>query len=325
MQQYVLRRLIITAPMLLVVTMLIFALLQLIPGDPLDAYAPPDEAIPAAQRVALRHALGLDQPPAIRYFYWLRDTLQGNLGVRASDFQPVSSAIGNAVGPTLVLMGSSIALAIVLGLVLGVFSASRPGSVVDVFFTLIAYLGISMPPFWVGLVGLYVFALLLHWFPAGGYSTPGQPFSIWDHLDHLILPAAILALYNLAVIMRYTRSSLLEVIGQDYIRTAYAKGLPVRVVLGRHALRNALLPIVTVIGTIIPYPARRRGVHRVGVLVARDGATLPRRRGEPRLPARHGHHADLRHGGPAGESADRPRLRGDRPPRALRIGLEDRP
>jgi len=252
MQQYVLRRLIITAPMLLVVTMLIFALLQLIPGDPLDAYAPPDEAIPAAQRVALRHALGLDQPPAIRYFYWLRDTLQGNLGVRASDFQPVSSAIGNAVGPTLVLMGSSIALAIVLGLVLGVFSASRPGSVVDIFFTLIAYLGISMPPFWVGLVGLYVFALLLHWFPAGGYATPGQPFSIWDHLDHLILPAAILALYNLAVIMRYTRSSLLEVIGQDYIRTAYAKGLPVRVVLGRHALRNALLPIVTVIGTIIP-------------------------------------------------------------------------
>ncbi len=325
MQQYVLRRLIITAPMLLVVTMLIFALLQLIPGDPLDAYAPPDEAIPAAQRVALRHALGLDQPPAIRYFYWLRDTLQGNLGVRASDFQPVSSAIGNAVGPTLVLMGSSIVLAIVMGLALGVFSASRPGSVVDVFFTLIAYLGISMPPFWVGLVGLYVFALLLHWFPAGGYATPGQPFSIWDHLDHLILPAAILALYNLAVIMRYTRSSLLEVIGQDYIRYGVRQRAP-----GPGCLRPARVAQRALADCHrdrynYSLPARRRGVHRVGVLVARDGATLPRRRGEPRLPARHGHHADLRHGGPAGESADRPRLRGDRPPRALRIGLEDRP
>lgn len=252
MQQYIMRRLLITVPTLLAVTILLYALLQFIPGDPLDAYAPPDMPITATQRIALRHALGLDKPPVIRYLFWLRDTAQGNLGVRASNFQPVSDAIGNAIGPTLVLMGTGIALAILLGLVLGIISAARPGSFADIIFTVVAYLGISMPPFWVGLVGLYVFCLVLHWFPAGGFATPGQPFSLWDHLDHLILPAIILSIFNLAAVMRYTRSSLLEVLGQDYIRTAYAKGLTARVVLSRHALRNALLPIVTVIGAIIP-------------------------------------------------------------------------
>ncbi|HWE63604.1 MAG TPA: ABC transporter permease [Chloroflexota bacterium] len=252
MQQYIIRRLLITVPTLLMVTVLLFTLLQLIPGDPLDAYAPPDAPISASQRMALRHELGFDQPPAIRYFYWLRATVQGNLGLRATNFQPVSDAIGAAIGPTLVLMGTSIAIAIALGLLLGVLSAARRGSFLDILFTLVAYLGISMPPFFVGLVGLYVFALLLHWFPAGGFATPGQPFSLWDHLDHLILPAIILSVFNLAAIMRYTRSSMLEVIGQDYIRTAYAKGLTWRAVVGRHALRNALLPIVTVIGAIVP-------------------------------------------------------------------------
>ncbi len=252
MLQYIARRLIITAPTLLLVTMVLFTLLQFIPGDPVDAYAPPDAPISAAQRIALRHSLGLDHPPVIRYFFWLRDTLQGNLGLRSSNFQPVSDAIANALGPTLVLMGTSLAIAILLGLVLGIISAARRGSFLDIFFTIGAYLGISMPPFWIGLVGLYVFALVLHWFPAGGFDTPGQPFSFWDHLHHLILPAAFLSVFNLAAIMRYARSALLEEIGQDYIRTARAKGVTRRVVLSRHALRNALLPVVTVIGAIIP-------------------------------------------------------------------------
>ena len=274
MQQYILRRLLITLPTLLAVTMLLYALLQFIPGDPLDAYAPPDMPITGAQRVALRHALGLDKPPVIRYFFWLRATVQGNLGVRASNFQPVSDAIGNAIGPTLVLMGTGISLAILLGLVLGILSAARPGSVADVAFTILAYLGISMPPFWVGLVGLYVFCLVLHWFPAGGFATPGQPFSFWDHIDHLILPAIILSIFNLAAIMRYTRTSLIEVLGQDYIRTARAKGLrplcgakpacaPQRAFADRdHHRRDH------------PLPPRRRGVHRVRLLLARYGAVV---------------------------------------------------
>ncbi|MDB5059281.1 MAG: transporter permease [Chloroflexi bacterium] len=252
MIRYITRRLIITVPTLILVTMLLYVLLQFIPGDPLDAYAPPDAPISIAQRIVLRHSLGLDHPPVVRYFFWLRDTLQGNLGLRASNFQPVSDAIANAIGPTLILMGTSLTIAIVLGLVLGIISAARRGSFFDVFFTVSAYLGISMPPFWIGLVGLYVFALVLHWFPAGGFDTPGQPFALWDHLHHLILPAAFLSVFNLAAIMRYTRSALLEEIGQDYIRTARAKGVSKRIVLSRHAMRNALLPVVTVIGAIIP-------------------------------------------------------------------------
>ncbi len=252
MVQYIVRRLMITVPTLLAITVLLFTLLQLIPGDPLDAFIPPDQPTTPAQRTALRHALGLDQPPVIRYFYWLRNTAQGNLGFRSSNFQPVSSAIGAAIGPTLVLMCTGIVLAIILGLLLGLISAARRGSGLDFFLTIGAYLGISMPPFWGALVGLYFFALVLHWFPAGGFDTPGAPFSVWDHIDHLILPAVILSVFNLAGIMRYTRASLLEVIDQDYIRTARAKGVTARAVLTRHALRNAMLQIVTVIGAMIP-------------------------------------------------------------------------
>ncbi|MGH2346264.1 MAG: ABC transporter permease [Chloroflexota bacterium] len=252
MLQYIVRRLLISVPVLLAITALIFTLLQFVPGDPLDAYAPPDLPMPASQRIALRHALGLDQPPVIRYFYWLGEALHGNLGLRTQNFEPVSAAIGRAMGPTLALMGSGLLLGIVVGIGLGVLSVLFRGSWLDAGISLLAYLGISMPAFWVGLVGLYIFALVFHLFPAGGFDTPGQPFSLWDHLDHLILPATLLSLNYIAVFLRYTRSALLEILGLDYVRTARAKGLPRRTVLGKHALRNALLPVVTIIGSSIP-------------------------------------------------------------------------
>jgi len=252
MWQYILRRLLISIPVLLAITALIFTLLQFVPGDPLDAYAPPDQPMPASQRIALRHALGLDQPPVIRYLYWLGQAVRGNLGVRYQNFEPVNAAIGRAMGPTLLLMGSGLLLGIVVGIGLGVISTVFRGAWPAAAINILAYLGIAMPAFWVGLVGLYVFALVLHIFPAGGFDTPGQPFSVWDHLDHLILPAVLLSLNYIAVFMRYTRSSLLDILGLDYVRTARAKGLRPRTVLGRHALRNALLPVVTIIGASVP-------------------------------------------------------------------------
>lgn len=252
MGRYIQRRLLVSIPLLLAVTILSFLLLQLTPGDPLNSYVPPDQPLPAEQREALRHELGLDRPLAVRYFFWLRETLQGNLGVRSVNFEPVSSAIAQRMGPTLLLMGTALVIGVSLGVVLGVVSALRKYSVLDMVLTIFAFLGVSFPVYLAGLLGLYVFALQLGWLPAGGFASPGTGFSITDRLQHLVMPAAIISLNYVASTMRYTRSAMLEVLNQDYIRTARAKGLGERIITNRHALRNALLPVVTIIGSYIP-------------------------------------------------------------------------
>ena len=252
MGPYIQRRLMITVPILVAVTAIVFLLLQFTPGDPLDAYIPPDVTMPPAQKAALRHTLGLDRPLVPRYLFWLRNTLEGNLGYRSTNFQPVGDAIKIHVGPTLLLMGTGMAIGIVTGLVLGIVSALRQYSVLDIILTIGAFAGISIPAFLAGLIGLYLFAVRLHWFPAGGIANPGQPFSLGDRLHHLILPAVLLALNYVAIIMRYTRSSLLEVLGEDYMRTARSKGLRETAIITVHGLRNALLPVVTIIGAQIP-------------------------------------------------------------------------
>jgi peptide/nickel transport system permease protein len=149
-------------------------------------------------------------------------------------------------------MGSGITLGVLFGVALGVISAMKQYTWIDLSLTVFAFLGTSMPAFFAGLVGLYVFALRLGWFPAGGFATPGVSFSVWDHLHHLILPALILSYFFIGSITRYTRSALLSVLTQDYIRTAQAKGLRDRVVIGVHALRNALLPVITIVGASVP-------------------------------------------------------------------------
>jgi peptide/nickel transport system permease protein len=252
MGRYILRRVLIAIPILLAITFIIFSLQQLSPGDPLNAYLPPDFPVPEEQREALRRQLGLDRPFLTRYGYWLRETLQGNLGLRSKTFEPVTDAISARVGATLLLMGTAMTIGTILGIGFGMLAAVRQYSILDGLLTIFAFLGISMPVYLTGLLGLYIFALRFDWFPAGGYSTPGQPFSITDRLEHLVLPATIIAINYIAQVMRYTRSAMLEVLGQDYVRTARAKGLNDRIVISRHALRNALLPIVTIIGAYIP-------------------------------------------------------------------------
>ena len=252
MGRYIRRRLLVAMPLLLAITALIFLLLQLTPGDPLNAYAPPDQPLPEAQREALRRKLGLDRPLPVQYIYWLKEAAQGNLGFRTKNSAPVSTEISGRIGPTLQLMGLGMAIGITTGIFLGVIAALRQYSILDTVLTLFAYLGISMPAYLLGLVGLYVFALRLGWFPAGGRSTPGEPFSLWDQVRHIILPATILSVNYVASTMRYTRTAMLDVLGQDYLRTARAKGLREPTVIGLHALRNALLPVVTIIGSYIP-------------------------------------------------------------------------
>lgn len=251
MGRFIQQRLLISIPVLLVITIIAFLLLQFAPGDPLNSYIPPDAPLPAEQREALRRELGLDKPLYLRYFYWLSESVQGNLGVRAKTWEPVSEAIGRRIIPTLTLMGTALVIGITVGIALGIVGAVKKYSALDMVLTVVAFLGISFPVYLLGLIGLYIFALRLGWLPAGGMSTPGGG-GFLDHLKHLILPATIISIQYIASTMRYTRSAMLDVLGQDYVRTARAKGLKETVVIIRHALKNALMPIITIIGSYIP-------------------------------------------------------------------------
>ncbi len=238
--------------MLLALSVLIFLLLRLTPGDPIDAYIDPNIPMSPEQLAELRSQLGLDRPLPVQYLAWLQQAISGNLGfsIKRQD-QPVLDLVLSRIGPTVLLMGSALVIAIIAGIVTGVISAVRRNSPVDLSFSVFALVGISSPAFLSALIGLYVFAVRLRWAPSGGMLTPGAEFSIGDLLHHLILPAALLSIAQAALIMRYMRSSLLEVLNQDYVRTARAKGVKEFWVIAKHALRNALLPVVTVIGSTI--------------------------------------------------------------------------
>jgi peptide/nickel transport system permease protein len=253
MVRYILRRLVIAVPILIAISFLIFSLLQFTPGDPVDAYLPPDQPISPAMREEMTRQLGLGRPFLVRYGYWLWEAIQGNLGYRTMAKEPVTDAIATRVGATLLLMGTAMGIGILLGVGFGVVAAVRQYSLLDSLLTIFAFLGLSLPVYLTGLIGLYLFSLRFDWFPSGGYSTPGEPFSLSDRLHHLVLPAAIIAVNYIASTMRYTRSAMLDVLGQDYVRTARAKGLREQIVVGRHAFRNALLPVVTIIGANLAY------------------------------------------------------------------------
>lgn len=247
-----LKRLAIGIGMLIALSMLVFVLLRLTPGDPIDAYIDPSTPLSPAAMADLRDRLGLDQPLPVQYIGWLQQALHGNFGysIKRLD-QPVLTLVLSRIGPTLLLMGSALIMAIVAGIAAGVIGAVRRNSVTDVSLSVLALAGISSPAFLSALLGLYIFAVRLGWLPSGGMLTPGEDFSLGDLLRHLILPSALLAVAQAALIMRYMRASLLEVLNQDYVRTARAKGVVEFWVIVKHALRNALLPVVTVTGSTI--------------------------------------------------------------------------
>ncbi|GAA5502922.1 dipeptide transport system permease protein DppB [Deinococcus xinjiangensis] len=247
---YALRRILTAIPLLLVITAIIFTMLQFTPGDPLDAYIPQDQVVSAEQRQIIKEQLGLDQPKPVQYVKWLGKAVQGDLGYRIKNGEPVSKELARRLPPTLLLMGTGLGLGIFLGVLFGVLAAVKRYTTLDNTLTILAFLGISTPPFLAGLVGLYFFSLKLKVFPAGGYQTPGDGSPL-DILRHLILPALILSVTYVAILMRYTRSSMLEVIFQDYVRTGRAKGITENRLITKHVLRNALIPIVTVIGANI--------------------------------------------------------------------------
>lgn len=252
MLKYLIRRVLISIPVLLMITIVIFGLMEVAPGDVVDYFKPPDMVMTEEATQALRERFGLDQPATVRYMRWLGSVLQGDLGYRYTDGERVSAVVGRRLGASLLLMGTALAIGILIGIPLGVFIGQRQYSLWDYSLTGISFLGISTPAFVAGLIALLVFSVKLGWFPAGGMRPVTAEPTIWTTIHYLALPSMILSLAFIATFMRYTRFSMLEVIRMDYINTARAKGLHGRYVTWRHIVPNAILPVITVIGLSVP-------------------------------------------------------------------------
>lgn len=254
MGRYILRRILISIPIIFMITIIVFALVEIAPGDMAD-YFLTDESIQymsEADIEAVRESLGMNASAPVRYVRWLGRLLQGDLGYSFIRNENVMELLTRRIKNSLILMGSGLLIAAVVGIIVGVFISLRQYSIWDNGLTGLSFIGISMPAFIAGIIGLYLFAIKIPIFPTGGmYSVRGN-HGILDLLWHLILPAVILAIMHTARIMRYTRFSMLEVIKQDYIVTAEAKGMRRRVIIYRHALKNALIPVITIIGLSVP-------------------------------------------------------------------------
>jgi len=244
MLAYSLKRLLATIPVMAVVAVLVFALLRLTPGDPAAIIA--GSAATTQDVEGIRAKLGLDQPLVAQFFVWIGAMARGDFGESFYFKKQVAELVGDRIEPTLMLALTTMALSIAIAVPLGVIAAYRQGTWVDRVVMGFSVLGFSVPVFVIGYALIYVFAIELNWLPVQGYQPLRE--GLWGCLERLVLPSVTLSVIYVALIARITRTSMLEVLSEDYIRTARAKGLSNRVVLMRHALRNAAVPIVTVIG-----------------------------------------------------------------------------
>ncbi|WP_234553679.1 ABC transporter permease [Thermus caliditerrae] len=266
MWSYVLRRLLGLVPVLFGITLLVFLFLKLIPGDPAQAIL--GERGTPEQLAALREKLGLNKPLYVQYLTFVKNILTGDLGTSAVSTIPVAEELKRRWPATFELALAAILVAVVLGIPIGILAAVRKNSLLDTLSMSLSLVGVSMPVFWLGLLFVYLFAVNLHWLPTGGRLSTDlaidfrpitgflvldgllslKPQVLGDALRHLLLPALTLGTIPLAILTRITRSAMLEVLSQDYVRTARAKGLGERQVILKHALKNALLPVVTIVG-----------------------------------------------------------------------------
>jgi len=240
----ILRRLAATVPVLLLVTAGVFALIHLTPGDPIDAMMA--ESVDDTVKRELRRDLGLDRPLYLQYATWMGRLLQGDLGRSIRNREPVIENVSRRIKPSLQLAGLAMAISLLVATPIGILSAARRNSTIDRVGTSFALFGICMPNFLIALLLIFLFGVTLRWLPISGYVDPME--EPWDGLRSLTLPAITLGLALAAVITRTLRSSMLEALSEDYIRTARAKGLSDGAVVRRHALKNALIPVVTVLG-----------------------------------------------------------------------------
>lgn len=252
MGTYILRRLLIALPLLLLISVITFGFINLAPGDPVTAMMDPAEGLQADDLRHMRERLGLNRPVHVRYALWLREFATGNFGYSYENGRPVIERIRSRVLPTLELTATALLISTVLGVTFGVIAAVRQYGVFDYVLSTASLFGVSIPTFFFALAALYVFAAVLEILPAFGMTDETQGFSITDNLHHLILPAGVLSIDSMAVKTRYARTAMLEVLKSDYMTTARAKGLPNSLVIARHAFRNALLPIITILTLQLP-------------------------------------------------------------------------
>ena len=248
---FFLRRLLSAIPVMFIITFATFVLMQMLPGGPLAAYENnPEISQDDIQR--LRHEMGLDRPIPVQYWAWLKNFVRGDWGYSFTTKRPVLQEIWDRLPNTLYLTGLSLILALIIAIPAGIISATRQYSIFDHITTTLTYIGRSMPVYYSGLLLIIIFSIWLRWFPSGGMHTLGKEFSIIDSLRHLFLPVLSLSTLIAAKYVRFLRTSMLEIIHQDYIRTAAAKGLHNRVIIYKHAFRNAAIPLVTVVAIDLP-------------------------------------------------------------------------
>ena len=248
MAQYIVRRLLQTIIILFVLSIVCFLLLHLIPGDPALSVLGDEASKEEIEK--LRRELGLDRPILIQYFSWLWGVLQGDLGTSIMYRESVASLILSRIWPTVHIGITSFLISLVIGIPLGVIAAVKRGSWIDDIVSTVANVGMAIPNFWLGILGIYLFSLTLGWLPVQGYTSLSE--GIWESTKTIIMPSLVLGLSSMAILARQARSSMLEVIRQDYIRTARSKGIKNKVIIRKHALKNAIIPVVTLAGLMLP-------------------------------------------------------------------------
>ncbi|MHB0885156.1 MAG: ABC transporter permease [Bacillota bacterium] len=252
MRTYVIRRTLQAIPLLLGITVISFLIMKLTPGDPVSLMSMSPHITPA-DLARMRHNFGFDQPVYIQYFKWLSALIRGDWGISLERGRPVIDIIAGRLPNTLQLMAVSFVISVALAIPIGILSATKRYSWFDYGATTLSFFGVSMPVFWFGLILIVIFSVKLHLLPSAGMMSVGADSAdIIDRLRHIILPAVVLSLSGIAGWSRYMRSSMLEVVRQDYIRTARAKGLAEKVVIYKHALKNAMIPVITVMALEIP-------------------------------------------------------------------------
>lgn len=249
MIKYILKRLLIAIPVLIGITVIDFALSNMA-GSPLDTMVGPrvSEAAIAAKEIQL----GLDQPVIVQYIIWLKQILSGNFGYSTKSYQPVAAMISSHIAPTLLLMGSAFVLGILIALPAGIFSATHQYSKRDYTIVTLSFFGTSVPGFFLALILTYIFTVKLHWLPSSGMVTLGVGGGAADIARHMIMPVLVLAVGMAGTNLRYIRSAMLEILQKDYLRMAKAKGIGRFLVINKHALRNALITVITIFGMQIP-------------------------------------------------------------------------
>ena len=249
MPRYLLSRFVQAVVLVFVVSVVMFGLLYAAPGGP-AVLVQQDVTAEAAEQ--MRRNLGLDDPVPVQYVRWASRMVRGDAGISISNSRQVATLLGQRFGATALLASAALLLALVVAIPVGVFSAVRRNGVFDRVATAIAFMGVSVPNFWLGIMLIILFSVTLGWLPSAGMSSATGSATLFDYLAHLIMPAFVLGSSSMAQLTRYTRSSMIGVLREDYVRTAKAKGVRPATVMTRHALRNGLVPVITVIGVLLP-------------------------------------------------------------------------